>query len=160
PGRRIGRLARGDRCCRRVAIPAEPSACRSGMPSRRYAKRAHIANIPFSSEERRGLGSVQARRAAGHLPWPRRPLLRRPVRRRVLGRARRADVPLAEIQPGDHRRGTVLMTFLLALLAGIVGSVTGYLLAAAGGAALASLLGISSFEGEAGYFGAFLCGPL
>jgi len=52
------------------------------------------------------------------------------------------------------------MTFLLALLAGIVGSVTGYLLAAAGGAALAPLLGISSFEGEAGYFAAFLCGPL
>jgi len=61
-----------------------------------------------------------------------------------------------------RRRLDVLqpMTFLLALLAGILGAVGGYLLAAVGGAALAPLLGISSFEGEAGYFAAFLCGPL
>ena len=52
------------------------------------------------------------------------------------------------------------MTFVLVLLAGIGGAVGGYLLAAVGGAALAPLLGISSFEGGAGYFAAFLCGPL
>ena len=63
---------------------------------------------------------------------------------------------------GPRHRFDVLrpMTFLLALLAGIVGAVGGYLLAAVGCAALAPLLGISSFEGEAGYFAAFLCGPL
>jgi hypothetical protein len=52
------------------------------------------------------------------------------------------------------------MTFLLALLAGIAGALGGYLLGAGAGAALAPLLGVSSFEGEAGYFAAFLCGPL
>ena len=52
------------------------------------------------------------------------------------------------------------MTFQLALLAGIAGAAGGYLLAAGAGAVLAPLLGISSFEGEAGYFAAFLCGPL
>jgi hypothetical protein len=52
------------------------------------------------------------------------------------------------------------MNFRRALLAGIAGALGGYLLAAGGGAALAPVLGISSFEGEAGYFAAFLCGPL
>ena len=52
------------------------------------------------------------------------------------------------------------MTFLLALLGGIVGAVVGFLLAASSTAILAPFLGISSFEGEAGYFAAFLIGPL
>ncbi len=52
------------------------------------------------------------------------------------------------------------MTFLLALLAGIVGAVVGAFLGAAIGAMLAPYLGISSFEGAAGYFAIFLIAPL
>jgi hypothetical protein len=52
------------------------------------------------------------------------------------------------------------MTFLLALLGGIVGAAVGFFLAATGAAMLAPVLGISSFEGEAGYFAVFLIGPL
>lgn len=52
------------------------------------------------------------------------------------------------------------MTFILALLAGIVGAVAGFFLAATGAAMFAPFLGISSFEGEAGYFAVFLVGPL
>ena len=44
------------------------------------------------------------------------------------------------------------MTFLLALLGGIGGAVAGALIAAAVASSLAPLLGISSFEGQAGYF--------
>jgi hypothetical protein len=52
------------------------------------------------------------------------------------------------------------MTFLLALLGGIVGAAIGYFLAAAGASMLAPYFGISSFAGAAGYFAIFLIGPL
>jgi hypothetical protein len=51
------------------------------------------------------------------------------------------------------------MTYLLAVLAGIAGAVTGYFLGAAIGIGIAPLLGISSFEGASGYFAAFATGP-
>ena len=52
------------------------------------------------------------------------------------------------------------MTYFLALLAGIVGTALGFVAGAAAAAALAPLLGISSFEGASGYFAVFVGGPL
>ena len=52
------------------------------------------------------------------------------------------------------------MTYLLAFLAGVAGAVTGFLLGAFAGDALAPAFGISSFEGASGYFAAFVAGPL
>jgi hypothetical protein len=52
------------------------------------------------------------------------------------------------------------MTYFLALLAGIVGAVLGFALAAAAAAGLAPALGITSFEGAAGYFAVFIGGPI
>ncbi len=52
------------------------------------------------------------------------------------------------------------MVYLLAFLAGIAGAVIGYLLAAALGAAIAPMLGITGFEGAAGYFAGFVVGPV
>jgi len=52
------------------------------------------------------------------------------------------------------------MTYALALLAGIVGAGLGFMGGAAAAAALAPLLGISSFEGASGYFAVFIGGPI
>ena len=52
------------------------------------------------------------------------------------------------------------MTYLLALLAGIAGTLIGYFGAAAIGAALAAAFRMSSFEGASGYFVAFVAGPI
>ena len=52
------------------------------------------------------------------------------------------------------------MTYLLALLAGLVGAGVGFVLGSAAAGALAPVLGISSFEGAAGYFAVFLGGPV
>src|SRR5262245_48065259 len=52
------------------------------------------------------------------------------------------------------------MIYLLALLAGIAGTVIGYFGAAAIGAALAAAFRMSSFEGASGYFVAFVAGPI
>jgi hypothetical protein len=52
------------------------------------------------------------------------------------------------------------MTFLIALLAGIVGAVVGGFLGIVAAAALAPALGISSFEGASGYFVVFIGAPI
>ncbi|MFO1082121.1 MAG: hypothetical protein U1E23_16010 [Reyranellaceae bacterium] len=52
------------------------------------------------------------------------------------------------------------MTLLLALLLALVGGGVGFLAGAAVAAALAPMLGISSFEGAAGYFAVFVGGPI
>jgi hypothetical protein len=52
------------------------------------------------------------------------------------------------------------VTYFLAILAALIGGGLGFLLAAAAASALAPVLGISSFEGAAGYFAVFLGGPI
>ena len=52
------------------------------------------------------------------------------------------------------------MIWLLAFLFALLGAGVGYLLGAAIAGALAPALGIGSFEGAAGYFAAFLGGPI
>jgi hypothetical protein len=52
------------------------------------------------------------------------------------------------------------LVWLLAILAALVGGGAGFLLAAAVAGALAPALGISSFEGAAGYFAVFIGGPI
>jgi len=52
------------------------------------------------------------------------------------------------------------MTYLLALLAGVAGAVIGYLGGATVGSAIAAALEMSSFEGESGFFVAFVVGPV
>jgi len=52
------------------------------------------------------------------------------------------------------------MTYVLALLSGILGTGLGFALGAAGAAALAPTLGISAFEGASGYFAVFVGGPI
>jgi hypothetical protein len=52
------------------------------------------------------------------------------------------------------------MTYLLSLLAALLGTGLGFFAGAAAAAALAPLLGISSFEGASGYFAVFIGGPL
>jgi hypothetical protein len=52
------------------------------------------------------------------------------------------------------------MTYLLALIAGIVGGGLGLALGIAAGALLAAALGITSFEGASGYFAVFTGGPI
>lgn len=52
------------------------------------------------------------------------------------------------------------MTYILAFLAAIVGATAGFFLTAALGSVLAPVLGVSSFEGAAGYFAVFVLGPL
>ena len=51
------------------------------------------------------------------------------------------------------------MTYLLALLAALVGTALGSFLGAAAAAAVAPLLGITAFEGASGYFAVFIGGP-
>ena len=52
------------------------------------------------------------------------------------------------------------MTYVLAFLAAVAGTVAGFFLASALGSVLAPALGISSFEGAAGYFAVFVVGPV
>jgi len=52
------------------------------------------------------------------------------------------------------------MTYLLALIAALIGGGLGLALGVAAGALLAELLGITSFEGAAGYFAVFTGGPI
>lgn len=52
------------------------------------------------------------------------------------------------------------MTYVLAFLAAITGTAFGFFAGMMLGGAVAALIGISSFEGEAGYFAAFIFGPL
>jgi hypothetical protein len=52
------------------------------------------------------------------------------------------------------------MTYLLSLAAALLGAGLGFVAVAAAAAGLAPLLGISSFEGAAGYFAIFLGGPV
>jgi hypothetical protein len=52
------------------------------------------------------------------------------------------------------------MVYVLAGLAALVGGGAGFLLGAAAAGALAPMLGISSFEGAAGYFAVLLGGPI
>jgi len=52
------------------------------------------------------------------------------------------------------------MTYLLALVAAIAGGAAGAFLGASIAAVLAPMLGISSFEGAAGYFAVFIGGPI
>ena len=52
------------------------------------------------------------------------------------------------------------MTYALTLLAAIVGGALGFALGAAAAAALAPALGITGFEGAAGYFAIFIGGPI
>ena len=52
------------------------------------------------------------------------------------------------------------MTYVFALLAGLVGAALGFAAGAAVAAALAPALGITSFEGASGYFAIFIGGPL
>src|SRR5215510_2851659 len=52
------------------------------------------------------------------------------------------------------------MTYLLSVLAALLGAGLGFVAFAAVAGLLAPLLGISSFEGAAGYFAIFLAGPL
>jgi hypothetical protein len=50
--------------------------------------------------------------------------------------------------------------YALALLAGVVGTALGFALGAAVAGAMAPMLGITSFEGAAGYFAVFMGGPI
>ena len=52
------------------------------------------------------------------------------------------------------------MTYVLAILAALVGGGLGAVLGAAAAGALAAALGISSFEGASGYFAVFIGGPI
>src|SRR5262249_50287842 len=52
------------------------------------------------------------------------------------------------------------VTYLLSLVAALLGAGLGFLAGAAAASVLAPLLGISSFEGAAGYFAVFLGGPI
>jgi hypothetical protein len=52
------------------------------------------------------------------------------------------------------------MNLLITILAGIAGAVIGAFLGVAVAAALAPMLGISSFEGASGYFAVFIGGPI
>lgn len=52
------------------------------------------------------------------------------------------------------------MTFLLTFVATLIGGAAGFAAGAAIGAAAAGIFGMSNFEGAAGYFVIFLCGPL
>jgi hypothetical protein len=52
------------------------------------------------------------------------------------------------------------MTYFLTLLAGLVGAILGFGIAELLGLVLAPVFGISTFEGAAGYFVIFVCGPL
>jgi len=52
------------------------------------------------------------------------------------------------------------MTYVLAFLAAVAGTVAGFFLASALGSVVASALGISNFEGAAGYFAVFVFGPV
>jgi len=52
------------------------------------------------------------------------------------------------------------MTYILAFLAGVAGTIAGYVLATAFGVGLALVLGMSNFEGASGYFAAFVVGPI
>jgi hypothetical protein len=52
------------------------------------------------------------------------------------------------------------MAYFLAILASLIGGGVGFLLAAAAAGVLAPALGISSFEGAAGYFAIFIGGPI
>ncbi len=52
------------------------------------------------------------------------------------------------------------MTWLLALVMAVVGAALGFALGATAAAALAPLLGITSFEGASGYFAVFIGAPL
>ena len=52
------------------------------------------------------------------------------------------------------------MTFLLAFFATVAGAVVGFALGAVIGAVAAAGFGMSNFEGVAGYFIMFFCGPL
>jgi hypothetical protein len=52
------------------------------------------------------------------------------------------------------------VNYLLAVIAGIVGAVGGYLITATVAVAIAGLFGMSDFEGGRGMFGAFVAGPV
>jgi hypothetical protein len=52
------------------------------------------------------------------------------------------------------------MIYVLAVIAGIVGAVAGYLITATVAVAIAGLFGMSDFEGGRGMFGAFVAGPI
>jgi hypothetical protein len=52
------------------------------------------------------------------------------------------------------------MIYILAFLAGVIGAGAGFFLAAALGSVLAGALGVSSFEGAAGYLAVFGFGPV
>jgi hypothetical protein len=52
------------------------------------------------------------------------------------------------------------VAYFLAILAALIGGGIGFLLAAAAAGVLAPMLGISSFEGAAGYFAVLLGGPI
>src|SRR4051794_13879637 len=52
------------------------------------------------------------------------------------------------------------MTYLLALIAALVGGGLGIALGVAAAGLLAATLGISSFEGASGYFAVFIGGPI
>ena len=52
------------------------------------------------------------------------------------------------------------MTYVLAVIAGIVGAVVGYAVAATVAVAIAGCFGMSDFEGGRGMFGAFVAGPI
>jgi hypothetical protein len=52
------------------------------------------------------------------------------------------------------------MTYVLALIAGIVGGGLGFALGTAAAGLVAAALGISSFEGASGYFAVFVGGPI
>jgi len=53
-----------------------------------------------------------------------------------------------------------LMTYLLALVAGVVGGGLGFGLGTAAAGLVAAALGITSFEGASGYFAVFIGGPI
>jgi hypothetical protein len=53
-----------------------------------------------------------------------------------------------------------MKTFLLAVIAGVVGAVAGYVVAAFGAMLFAMATGMSNFEGAAGMFAAFAVGPI
>src|SRR5688500_16668399 len=52
------------------------------------------------------------------------------------------------------------MTYVLALVAGIVSGGLGFALGTAAGGLVAAALGITSFEGASGYFAVFIGGPI
>lgn len=53
-----------------------------------------------------------------------------------------------------------MATFVMTLVGGVVGLVAGFCAGALAGMGIAAVTRMANFEGTAGYFAVFLCGPI